>query len=416
MESVEGSACIKARSELDALLGMKCYLTSGDPLPPSRMIDHNSFYVYEYTRELGVLRPPIVPPQERGEILVYLLIKRGVDTYHAVEILRRYLKPKRISFYGLKDARATTYQVVTVEDPANLLTYIVNSGIEAILIGTSTKHAVRGALIGNCFRISLGYLLGGRVGGELYMILDRISELGFIPNYYSYQRFGVSRPITHVAGLAILCKQYERALYSIVVGRPPAGLSAREIGPAVGDTCTHITTSSPKWMDIERRVCREYLESGSPVRAVKRIPSKYMDLYISAAQSFIFNLYLSHRWEEHGLGLEPLDGEVVLRSKVYGSKVPGKRISSVDIAGGALGEEYMASLEALGLEPCVPALRASGERPLVLPIRVEVLDASEGTIWFCLDSGGYATNLIREIFKDYTPKLFSLDLDVGSHY
>jgi len=408
--------CIKTGSKLDTLLGMKCYLTGGYPVAPSRMLDRDSFYVYEYTRELGVLRPPIKPPQGKGEILAYLLIKRGIDTYNAVRVIKRILRPRRISFHGLKDARATTYQIITVEGPKNPRTYILTSSLEAILLGTSQKHAVKEDLVGNCFKIHLGYLLGDLSCSELYRTLEGVAELGFIPNYYSYQRFGVLRPITHIAGLAILCRQYERALYAVVSGRPPTGLSLHEMGSAIDEACRGVVSSSPRWMEIERRACREYLESRVPVRAISRIPGEYIDLYISAARSFIFNLYLSHRWEKHGLGLYPLDGEVVLKSRVYGSEVPGKRISSQDIAEEGLGKDYMAALEALGLEPCIPHLRASFERPLVLPVEIEVLDSVSCTIWFCLDSGGYATNLLREIFKAYTPKLFSLDLDVGSYY
>jgi Uncharacterized conserved protein len=207
---MSGVECVESGSRLDLMLGMKCYMTREEPLIPYKPLDQHNFYVYEFTREMGILRPPIKPPLDRGNIFVYLLIKRGIDTYNAIKILRRHLRPKKISYYGLKDARASTYQAVTVEEPENLITYILDRNLEAILVGTTSKHAKRGDIIGNCFKIYIGEIIGRNAGKDLLKILFKISEHGYIPNYYSYQRFGVVRPITHIAGLALLCKQLER--------------------------------------------------------------------------------------------------------------------------------------------------------------------------------------------------------------
>ncbi|MDT7887546.1 MAG: tRNA pseudouridine(13) synthase TruD [Desulfurococcales archaeon] len=408
--------CIASSSTLDLLLGMDCYMTSGEPLIPSRSLDHHNFYVYEFTKEMGVLRPPIKPYQEDGNMLVYLLIKRGIDTYKAVKILKMYLKPKKISYYGLKDARASTYQLVTVEEPKQVVTYILEKNLEAILLGRSSRHARIGNIVGNCFKIHLREIIGDHVGDELYKILGRISEYGYIPNYYSYQRFGVSRPITHIAGLGMLCRQYERALYAIVVGEPPKDLYIEEIKAMVTETCMKIVESGPRWMEIEKRVCAKYLDSGDAAKALRKgVERRIADLYVSAAYSYIFNLYLSHRWKRYGLGFEPVEGEIALRSSIYGIRVPGKMISKRDMEEG-YGGIYISSMKALGLESCEPELGSHIRRALILPIKIELLDPDNGVIWFCLDPGGYATNLLREIFKIHSPRLFTLDLHIGADY
>ena len=406
--------CVETRSNLDLMLGMECYMTREEPLIPYKPLDQHNFYVYEFTREMGILRPPIKPLLDRGNIFVYLLIKRGIDTYNAMKILKRYLRPKRISYYGLKDARASTYQAVTVEEPENLMTYILDRNLEAILVGITSKHARRGDIIGNCFKINIGEIIGN-TGKDLLKILFKISEHGYIPNYYSYQRFGVARPITHIVGLALLCNQLEKAIYALINGRPPGNRSTDEMMLEIIETCRKIIDSGPRWMHIEKRICSEYLSSRDAAKALKRVSREYIELYISAAYSYLFNLYLSYRWKKHGLGLQIAEGEVLLRSRLFGLQIPGKELSSKDIEG-EYREIYITSIETFGLEPCIPKLRSIIRRPLILPIEIDLLDPDLNIIWFCLDPGGYATNLLREIFKFYSAKLFSPDLNIGTNY
>lgn len=412
---MSGVECIESRSSLDLMLGMECYMTHEEPLIPLKPLDQHNFYVYEFTREMGILRPPIKPPLDRGNILVYLLIKRGIDTYNAIKILRRYLRPKKISYYGLKDARASTYQAIMVEDPKSLITYILGRNLEAILIGTASRHAKRGDIMGNCFKINIGEIIGRDAGKDLLRILYKISEYGYIPNYYSYQRFGVSRPITHVVGLALLCQQLEKAIYALINGRPPGNRSTGEMILETIETCRKILDSAPRWMHIEKRICSEYLNSRDIIRAIKSVSREYIDLYISAAYSYLFNLYISYRWKRHGLGLQLAEGEIFLRSRLYGHQIPGKKLSFKDIEG-EYKKIYVSSIRSLGLEPCIPEFRSSIKRPLILPIKIDLLDPDLGIIWFCLDPGGYATNLLREIFKIYSEKLFSPNLDIGADY
>jgi Uncharacterized conserved protein len=181
------------------------------------------------------------------------------------------------------------------------------------------------------------------------------------------------------------------------------------------EICRKIMDLGPRWMHVEKKICSEYLSSRDVAKALKRVSREYIALYISAAYSYLFNQYLSYRWKKYGLGLQITEGEVSLRSKLYGLQIPGKKLSSKDMEG-----EYKdictASIESLGLEPCIPELRSVIIRPLILPIKIDLLNPDLGIIWFCLDPGGYATNLLREIFKFYSAKLFSSDLNIGTNY
>lgn len=402
-----GVRCTGTRSPLDRLLGMDCYLTDSEPAIPLSILRPDNFYVYEYLDGIGVVRPPIPFFGMTGDLYTYLLIKRGIDTYNAIHRIRRILRARRISYYGLKDAKATTYQLIVVEKPDKLESYICDKDlIEAVLLGMAGSHARRGDNIGNCFKILLGSVVEDVEVPKILTAVDYVQRVGFIPNYYSYQRFGVKRPITHVAGMGLICGSYQGALEAIVTGDPNS-----DSGRDLGEICREIIAKGPRWMNIERIVCRSYIESRDPFKAVKRLPKVYLELYISASLSYIFNLYLSLRWRDRGLGLDAVEGEEILRSPLYGSKIPGVRVTTdVD---DKLGYVVLEALRRYGLENCKPRIIRSSVRPLVLPIALRIASYS---LEFCLDGGGYATNLLREVFKEYTPSLFSPDLNLGSRY
>lgn len=404
--------CIDSRSHIDKLLGMGCYLTDTDPAKPVHPLSQESFYVYEYIEDMGVLRPPIQPPRSRGGLYIYLLIKRGVDTYNAIHSIKRIMRPRRVSYYGLKDSRASSYQAIIVEDPGRLYTYVYDKHFEAIFIGTTYRHAESKDLVGNCFKIFLDRISDDRDLGKALITIDRVSEIGYLPNYYSYQRFGVSRPITHLLGLAIACRSYKTALGIMVHGFKILSTGFSDDKDLL-EGCARILSSAPRWMNIERRACSEYMRTKDPVRAVKALPREYVRLYISALLSYLFNIYLSMRWRDHGLGLEPIGVEIQMLSRIYGVKIPGIRISLSNNAGTMLRGEIDSMMEILGVEGCdVKRVRAYIERPILLPIAI---DRRAWSLEFCLDKGGYATNLLREVFKEHTPSLFSPDLDLGTH-
>lgn len=399
--------CIETRSSLDRLLGMECYLTDSWPVKPSSSLDPDNFRVYEYVISIGAVRPPMAPPQHRGgDLYIYVLIKRGIDTYNAIKRVKKILNPKRISYYGLKDARATTYQLIVVEKPATVESYIHDRDIEALIIGTTDRHARRGGNAGNCFEIRIGSLVEEKDLWKIPATLDQVEGFGFIPNYYSYQRFGVKRPITHIAGMRIMCKSYEDALKTIVTGDPYAETTVDLV-----EICNEILSRGPRWMNIERIMCRKYIETRDPRKTIRKLPKTYLELYISASLSYIFNLYLSTRWRDHGLGLDPVEGEIFVGSPMYGKKIPGIIVSTeID---SRLGYIVLEALRRYGLDSCRPSVRRTSARSLVAPLSLE----NRGDVLeFCLDSGGYATNLLREVFKEYTPLLFSPDLNLGSCY
>ena len=100
-------------------------------------------------------------------------------------------------------------------------------------------------------------------------------------------------------------------------------------------------------------------------------------------------------------------------SRIYGAKIPGVKISLSNDAGMMLKEEIDLMMEILGIKGCdVRRVRTYIERPILLPIAI---DRRTWSLEFCLDKGGYATNLLREVFKEHSPSLFSPNLDLGSH-
>lgn len=377
---------------------MDCYSTRSGPAEPASPIGPESFRVFELSR-LGEARIPALPLRSRGELYVYVLVKRGITTLEAVERVRRILGASFIAFHGLKDARAVAAQFVAAFSPSRFAPYYRSGDLELVLVGTASRAEFAGSLVGNCFEIDLA-LLSKNLDRALEVVSE-ISSKGFLPNYYSYQRFGFSRPVTHVVGLGILCGDPGRALEALVTGDPRPGAAGR----GVSEACREILSRSPGWMWLERLACREHLSAGDPGKALKRIPRRYLGLFISAAGSYLFNLYLSSRWRERGLDLSPRGPEVVTRLGISGAEVPGLRTRVSKLLSQDQIPGLWERLSGLGIGRCRPSMDRILIRPLVS--KPEGLAARGGSLAFCLDRGGYATNLLREIFKERVESLYA---------
>lgn len=386
---------------------MDCYSTRSEPAEPASPVGPGNFRVFELSR-LGEARIPARPLGLRGELYVYVMVKQGITTLDAARRVKRILGASSVAFHGLKDARAVAGQFVAVAGPSRFTPYYRSEDLELVLVGMASRAEFAGSLVGNCFEIDLAGL-----SKDLDRALEAVSEISsnlFLPNYYSYQRFGVSRPVTHVVGLGVLCGEPERALEALVTGDPRPRAAGRE----VLERCGEILSRSPGWMWLERLACREYLSKRDPGKALKRIPRRYLDLFVSAAGSYLFNLYLSSRWREQGLGPSPRGDEVVVRLAISGARVPGLRTRVTRLLSQDRIPGLRERLSGLGIGSCRP----SADRILIRPLlsKPEGLAVRGGSLAFCLDRGGYATNLLREVFKERVERLYargSQSLDGG---
>lgn len=144
------------------------------------------------------------------------LIKVGISTFDALNLLADTLRIKirRITYAGLKDLNALTSQKIIFLDLNQEIfektkklsldnLFLTNFSIEK-------KGLLRGDLLGN--RFSLFVRTKEKVDERIFLQnINRIEKEGFL-NFYSVQRFGTPRFISHLLGKLILEGKYKEAI------------------------------------------------------------------------------------------------------------------------------------------------------------------------------------------------------------
>jgi len=241
---------------------------------------------------------PLYEPADEGTHTFFAIEKRGIDTLGAIRAIARALgkKPIDIGMAGLKDARAIARQVLSVEhvDPRDVLAL----DIPGIRILWARKHRNKlrlGHLKGNRFIIKLRNIDPDRKKCA-ETILQTLQARG-VPNYFGPQRFGL-RGDTWQIGRAIIRQDFKEAL-DVLLGRPgPTDRGkvrkARELYEA-GRFAEAAKLWPPSYRE-ERIACRALAKSkGSLRRAMFAIDKAVKRLYVSAYQSWLFNLVLAER-------------------------------------------------------------------------------------------------------------------------
>lgn len=131
-------------------------------------------------------------PSGEGEHLFLRVRKRDLNTAEVGRRIARVagVRPRDVSYAGLKDRRAVTTQTFSVHLPGRAdpdLSGLEDDRLEVLSADRHHRKLRRGALRGNRFRIRLRGFSGdaGLLGERLHCI----AESG-VPNYFGSQRFG----------------------------------------------------------------------------------------------------------------------------------------------------------------------------------------------------------------------------------
>ena len=390
---------------------------------------------------------------QRKRFLICVLAKQNWDTFIAMKNVAKTLgiDQKSLQFAGIKDARAKTAQFVTIAD-------VSIEAAQAISIKDMTLHPV------GYVRepLSLFYLLGNRFTINITSIPQPIEttnkkitqahreldSLGGIPNFFGHQRFGTTRPISHLVGKALICGDFEDAAM-LFLAKPsenehPSSRQARQELKATGDF-NQALKNFPKQLRFERQMLAHLKENQDDfIGAFKRLPEKLQALFVQAHQSYLFNLFVSRRIK-NGLPLtEAVEGDYVvgversglplttvakmattLNLSILNTQIKeGKLRIALPLIGfrqklssGEMGEierEILAQ-ECVDEDALKPndLTRVGGKgslRTLITPIRdfkiqsiVAEGEKSAARLSFMLYRGSYATVLLREIIKPLEP-------------
>jgi len=403
---------ITARSELQ-----HPYLTAG--LPGTGGVFKASADDFEVTEI------PLYEASGSGEHTYALIEKRGLTTLEMLRRLSRTLEiPERdMGYAGMKDARGITRQTVSIPGVSPEQVEAVEvSGIKVLSAARHTNKLRLGHLAGNSFRIRIRGVSEEPLK-KAEAILSVLCSTG-VPNYFGEQRYG-SQGNSADIGIGLLRGDFEGAV-SALFGSPELvhderwqkGIAAFRAGQ-LADAAELI----PSHCRTEREVLKSLLRRpGEWERAVKTIHARLVSLYISAAQSFLFDRAVAARIdsldhvEAGDVAFKHLNGACFL---VEDQDEAAPRAASFEISatGPMFGRKMLAPqgraaadeeaiLEAAGLSPEIfcgsGRLRLDGERrPLRVPLKEASVTLEDGDLLleFMLPKGSYATSVLREVMK-----------------
>jgi len=392
--------------------------------------------------------------QKQG-FLLSVLVKRNWDTLIAVRNVSKQLgiDQRRIQIAGIKDARAITAQHLTIEDASIEDVSKVNvKDIQLYPIGYLREALSLYYLLGNIFTIKIKAIKHKKstVETRISQTFGKFEALGGIPNFFGHQRFGTTRPITHLVGKALINGRVEEAAMLFLaqpsVFEHPASRRAR-LDLQSTKNFRQALENFPKQLRFEMLMLNHLADKPDDfIGAFQRLPVKLQELFVQAYQSYLFNRFLSER-VKHGYSLNKAEvGDFVVAVELCGLPLnsvtknvteetlfrvnerikAGKLRVALPIIGirqklsqGVMGqiekkvlEEEEIKLENLRINALSRIGGKGGLRTTITPIRdfklqnvsanVDGKD-SQAELSFMLLRGSYATVVLREIMKPKSP-------------
>ena len=367
---------------------------------------------------------PLYEPGGQGQHVYALLEKRGLSTYQAIGAVARGLdvQTRDIGYAGLKDARAVTRQMISIDsvEPERVEALDLSPEINILWVRRHRNKLKLGHLAGNRFPIRVR-----DVTQEALPIAETVlAELGRrgVPNYFGAQRFGM-RENTHLLGQALLRGDADAFAHEYL-GHPRPGdpshvRAAREAFDA-GDYRAALAGWPSSLRDERRALAAMARHGGDARRAPRALDKKLRRLFLSAYQSHLFNRLLAGRIQAldrleagdvayiHASGAafivqDPLVEqpradrlEISPSGPLFGPKtllaegVPGRRERELLAESGLSLDEFR-----------LPGVKFKGaRRPFRLPLSEVQAGWDDGLLLsFRLPPGGYATEVLREVTK-----------------
>ena len=453
-------------------VGIDYYLSDADGIGGELRVEADDFRVAEI--ENFEPKPLDADRGDYPEILLRVTL-RSWDTNDFAARLSDALDAsrERVSWAGTKDKHAVTTQLFSVSDgDSDAIAALDIRGAEIDVLGRTGRPISFGDLHGNRFEIRVRDAVDD-ADDQIAAITDALGAFAgagddstgdsgtdstdssaddettiAVPNWFGQQRFGSRRPVTHEVGLAIVREEWREAVLAYVANpfetEPEATQTAR------GVVADEAAADDPDWqacldampgqLGFERSMLHRLAENGASTaddyrHALEAVPWNLQQLFVNAAQSYLFNRILSERLRR-GLPFDrPVDGDVCCfvdsdapdglsapdtdrLQRVSGSRVEvmerhcsrGRAFVTAPLVGtetaladGEPGEIERDVLEEVGIEPAdfdLPGeFGSTGTRRAIL-VRTELaVDPETLRFGFALPSGSYATALLREYLK-----------------
>jgi tRNA pseudouridine13 synthase len=314
--------------ELEKLLGIEFYASKSEGVGGAIRESVDDFVVEEVLVDGAKASVKGEVPErvlgstvQRQRFLICVMVKRNWDTFIAVKNVAKSLgiDQARVQFAGIKDAKAVTAQHVTIENVSvEVAAKIDVKDIVVRPVGYVREMLSLFYLLGNNFTITIKNIKNSEavVKEQVAKTIRNLDAVGGIPNFFGHQRFGTTRPITHLVGKAIVQGDFEGAAMLFLakpsVHEHPASRQARQDFQSTVDFKMAYETF-PKQLRFERTMLKHLADNpGDFAGAFQCLPLKLQALFVQAHQSYLFNRFLSAR-AEHGLPLnEALEGDYVV--------------------------------------------------------------------------------------------------------
>ncbi len=339
---------------------------------------------------------------EDGEHTHFTLKKTNWDTLRAIKQISSVLgvSQNRFGFAGTKDKKAVTTQRVSAwKVPIEKLQSLRIKDIELSDFSYSDVRINLGNLKGNRFTITIRNIDLGKK--EIETRIEKISKelkSGF-PNFYGIQRFGVTRPITHLVGKAILQNDFESAVMIYLSEQfdeeGEESTRARRILAEKKDFKEAVRIF-PKHLGYENAMLNHLLKNPNDFKgALKKLPKNLSRMFVHAYQSYVFNRALS----------EYVDREIdVERLPLVGTEIQIDEISSKILEKEKIKQTDFEIKE-------LPELSSKGEYRncfsfaenfKIFKIEKDELNDKKNKVvlQFSLERGMYATVFLREFMKN----------------
>jgi len=372
------------------VIGAKGYLTRAG---------HIDAKVREKLDDFVVDELPLLFP---GKQTCALIEKRGISTNGAVRRIAAALNlpAGKITYAGMKDARAVTRQWISAPVPEHRLNGLDLGNVK--VLRTQSGSVRFGQLEGNRFSIRLRC-----DESHLDQISTTLNELATrgVPSFFGWQRFGSRRPNTHRVGWAAIERDYEKAI-ALYVGHPyetesPDLQKARTLFDE--GKLKESMYAFPKKFLYEKNMIRALLRNKTHLQAYRTLPEKMQMLMVGAAQAEVFNKVISWRLPK----LDELWKGDLVRTKlrIFAVKEP---------------EKWKDAVKRFELSPTAPfgscrfveneqgKIEKELASDLPLGYRREMRFKLEGinafvddgiVVEFALPKGCYATAVLRELIK-----------------
>jgi tRNA pseudouridine13 synthase len=299
---------MKDAHPLEQSLGMEFYSTDSPGIGGRLKERFEDFVVQEITSDQKTLSIEEWPEKsvtlqidgERSRFLTFAVQKMGLATMDVATIIASALKISRnyVTYAGLKDKRAVTVQTMSV--PAKAAEKLSSLELSRIAIRDIryTRQPVQiGDLWGNRFTIHLK-----DITVDSDTALESTKTLGNTPllNYFGVQRFGLTRPYTHLVGKALVKRDYENAVRIMLTSTSEyESEELTSIRTKLSEDMTpteKIIESFPMELNYEKDVMKHLMNRpGEFEKAMLKVPPRVLTLQVHAYQSYIFNRLISRR-------------------------------------------------------------------------------------------------------------------------